>query len=107
MGRAPTPRERRPPVPREREPWFPALYDKPDVRALQALARGEANGIQQLRALDWIVTKAAMTYDQSFVPGKADVVNFLEGRRSVGNQIVKLLKLNLSALKGEETEQGN
>jgi hypothetical protein len=82
-----------------REPWHPAPWTVADVSAMQALARGEANDQQQRRAFKWIVESAAMTYDQSFVPGQADVSAFIEGKRSVGNQVVKLLKLDLANIK--------
>lgn len=81
------------------EPWHPAKYDDYDVTAMQALARGQANDQQQQRVLAWIVNAAAMSNDQSFVPGQPDVVAFLEGRRSVGNQIKKLINLDLAALR--------
>ncbi len=77
-----------------REPWHPADYDLYDITAIQALARGEANDQQQMRALAWIVNQAAMTYDEPFVPGKPDVSDYLSGRMSVGRQIVKLMKLD-------------
>jgi hypothetical protein len=83
----------------KREPWHPADYDEYDVTAMQALARGDANDQQQQRALNWIVHAAAMANDQSFVPGQADVTSFLEGRRSVGNQIKKLINLDLAVLR--------
>lgn len=82
-----------------RNPWDPANYEIPDVAAIQALARGDAAPEQQKRALKWIIESAAMTYDQSFVPGHPEVGPFIEGRRSVGNQVVKLMKLPIEALK--------
>lgn len=81
-----------------RQPWHPAEWENGDASAIQALSRGDASSEQQRRALDWIITRAAMTYDETFVPGQADVSDFLAGKRSVGTQIVKLLKLNLRAL---------
>lgn len=82
----------------KREPWHPALYEEYDVYAMQALARGEASEGQQKRALKWIIEKAAMTYDEPFVPDNARVTDNLLGRRSVGLQIVKLLNLNPSVI---------
>jgi hypothetical protein len=75
-----------------------ASWEKPDAAAIQALTRGEANADQQQRALRWIVEAAAQTYDRSFVPGSADETAFLEGRRDVGRQIVKLTKIKLGML---------
>lgn len=85
-----------------KQPWHPAEYDLFDITALQALARGEANEQQQRRALDWIITKAAMTYDEPFVEGKPDASAYLAGRMSVGRQIVKLLKLDPAMMKTKE-----
>ena len=76
-----------------REPWHPAAYDETHVHAIQALATGEAGPIEQKRALDWIINQAAQTYDEPFHPDKSRVTDYVLGRRSVGLQIVKLLKL--------------
>jgi len=84
-------------------PWTPPGYDVVDVQAIQALVRGDATADQQQRALRWIIEQAAGTYDQSFWPGGEDGrrnTDFAEGRRFVGNQIVKLTKLSVSSLIG-------
>lgn len=74
------------------EPWGPADYKPADAEALNALAEGRANAHQQKLAIDWIIRFASMTYDQSFYPSDPHVTSFIEGRRSVGNQIIKLIK---------------
>lgn len=76
-----------------REYWHPPLYEKEHIRALQALARGDATEQEQRTALDWIINSAASTYDEPFRPGNHDTVNYMLGRRSVGLAIVKLLKI--------------
>lgn len=76
----------------------PPLYDPADAFAIQALARGEANPEMQQRALDWIINAAAATYDMSFSPDNPSLTAFAEGRRFVGNQIVKLSKLDTRKL---------
>jgi hypothetical protein len=81
---------------KRREPWHPPQYDKADVGAIQALARGEAQPHQQKRVLDWIVNTAAQTYDEPYRPDSPDMVSYLLGRRSVGLAIVKLMKLNIA-----------
>ena len=85
-------------------PWMPSAYELADASAVQALIRGEADGQQQQRALDWIVNVASATYDMSFRPGRDGERDtaFAEGRRFVGNSIVKLSKLNLSLLARKE-----
>lgn len=87
--------------PRIPSPWEPAAYDRADVIALQALDQGIADADQQKRALDWIIHNAAMTYDMSFRPGGDEGDRdsaFAEGKRHVGNQIVKMTKINVSTV---------
>ena len=74
-------------------PHAPAPYSEDEVRAIKALAEGEASAGQQKMALAWIIKGAAGTYDQSFVPTEPETTAFTEGRRSVGNQIVKLVNM--------------
>lgn len=71
------------------------MYEDADIYAIKALAVGKASETQQLRALKWIIESASMRTDQSFYPGDSHVTDFLEGRRSVGNQIVKLVNFAL------------
>jgi hypothetical protein len=76
--------------------WRPADYEDADIYAIRALAAGNANESQQKRALDWIINKAAMTYDQPFRPGGlegARETDFAAGRMFVGQQVVKLTKI--------------
>lgn len=79
-------------------PLAPASYEDDDVEAVKAVAAGNATPGQQKRALQWIVHKAAMTYDEMFVPGQADVGHHLTGRRNVGNQILKLVNTPIDLL---------
>lgn len=82
-------------------PWRPPAYEDADVAALQALAGGRASAEQQRLALKWVIEVAAATYDMSYRPGgpegERDTV-LAEGRRFVGNQIVKMLKLKVGQL---------
>ena len=78
-------------------PYAPAKYTDADVAALQALQRGEATPEQQKRALERIVNSAANTYDLEYRTEPRDHA-FCSGRRFVGLQIVKMLKLSLAAL---------
>lgn len=81
--------------------WGPPAWDIADGGALQALARGDADEHAQRRALKFIVEELAGTYEVSYRPGlegERDTA-FAEGRRYVGLQIVKLLKINLSQLR--------
>lgn len=86
--------------PDDHAPWKPAKYELPDATSIQALAKGEANPDQQMRVLKWIIESAAGTYEPSYRPGQEGDrdTSFAEGRRFVGLQIVKLLKLNTKVL---------
>ena len=80
----------------------PTPYEAADITAIQQLEQGTATPDLQQRALKWIVECASMTYDQSYRPGDTHETAFAEGRRFVGNSIVKMLKLNPSTLRRKE-----
>lgn len=89
--------------------WLPAKWEPADAAAIQALSGGLASPEQQRRALDWIITAASGTYELSFQPDSEHATSFAEGRRFVGLQIVKLMKVNLGKLRqahgGQPSEQ--
>lgn len=78
---------------------LPPEYMKADAYAIQQLHKGEANADQQRRALRWIVEVASSVYDMSYRPESERDTCFSEGRRFVGNQIIKLSKMNLDKIK--------
>ena len=86
-------------------PFLRCDYDLPAAAAIQALQRGEASSEQQKQALAWIVNQAAATYGQSFQLEGDRETAFAEGRRYVGNQIVKLSKISLNALRKASTHE--
>lgn len=77
------------------EPWHPAPYVDADTYAIKALASGVANEGQQKRALEWIINTLCATYDLSYRPGSDRDTAFAEGKRHVGLQLVKQVKLIL------------
>lgn len=79
-------------------PWAPPGYEIADIGALQALARGDASEHQQKRALAYVVNTLCGTYDLSYRPDSERDTAFAEGRRFVGLQVVKLLKLSTAAM---------
>lgn len=83
-------------------PYFFCDYGVAEISAIQALERGEATPEQQKRALAWIINHAAGTYNSTFHPDGAHTSAFAEGRRYVGLQCIKLLKLLPSAFKGKQ-----
>lgn len=78
-------------------PWQPAPYDETITSAIKALSSGTANEGQQQRALKWIVEVLCGTYDMSYRSQSDRDTTFAEGKRFVGNQIVKQLKLTTGA----------
>ena len=86
------------------EPWKPVPYDKADCAAIQAVSRGEGTKDQQQRAIEWIIDIACDRDGMSYRPGSEGRrdTDFAEGRRFVGNQVVKLQKIKLSIFDTEE-----
>jgi len=80
-------------------------YTLPVLSAVQALEKGEATPDQQKRFLTWLVNEACMTYAMTYQPEGDRQSAFAEGRRHVGRQVVKLLKLNPSIFR-KATQNG-
>jgi hypothetical protein len=78
-------------------PFNPPPYELADASALQACVRGDATPDQQQRAINWIVNGACGTYDLEYRTDARDHA-FTSGRRFVGLEIVKLIKLNVGKL---------
>jgi hypothetical protein len=101
----PTSRGRAPNVPRP-DPWKPAEWEPEDAYAVQAVMRGTASEDQQRRAMVFIVNQLCGTYDLSYRPSGDRDTAFAEGKRFVGLQMVKFANINIAALRGKQTEQG-
>lgn len=87
----------------------PPKYEAKHIMAMQSLACGEATSDQQKMVLDWIINNAAGTYDTSWRPGGLEgdrETSLAEGRRFVGTQIVKLMKLNASMFSNKRQQNG-
>jgi hypothetical protein len=85
----------------ENAPWLPVVWTDEEAGALQALYAGKAQEHQQKQALDFIINKVCATYDAHYFPGPEGQRNtdFALGRAFPGQQIVKMLKLNLTKLR--------
>lgn len=81
------------------------IVPPPDVvitQAIKALSTGTATADQQKQALDWIITGAAATYDMSYRTdndGGERATLIAEGRRVVGNAIIREIKVPPSRLR--------
>lgn len=85
---------------------MPVKCVKADAAALQAMRRGEAAPEQQTRAMEFIVGDISDRNGMSFRPGpegERDTA-FAEGRRFVGNQIVKITNTPLSRFDEEKSK---
>src|SRR5579872_6352550 len=89
-------------TPAAHEPWKPPVWEQADAASIQALNRGDASPEQQRRALAWLINTACGTYDLSFRPDSERATSFAEGKRFVGLELVKLLKLNLARLRKDQ-----
>lgn len=83
---------------RAQGPHIPPPYDVAVAGAVQALHRGDATPEQQQRALKWVIEIAAGAYEFQFYPTDRETA-FALGRGFVGQQIVKLVHLNISSLR--------
>ncbi len=86
-------------------PIIIAKYDTKTLLAVQALVTGTASEGQQKTAFDWIVNEACNTYDNTFTPGDPYQTAFNAGRSFAGQQIVKMLKINIPSLAEHEKQQ--
>lgn len=82
----------------------PAPFTSPQVLAVQALSAGVANEGQQKTALDWILKGACGLYDWPYRDSERETCIAL-GRQFVGQQIVGLLNVNVSALRQRESTE--
>lgn len=86
----------------------PVAYDLADLHAVRACIAGTATEDQQKRAMDWIITQTCGLYDMSYrddAEGGARATDFHEGRRFVGNSIVKMTT-QVALLAAEKAAEG-
>jgi hypothetical protein len=95
------PRSRQTPADKPREAWHPAPWENHEAEAIAAMMQGRANPDQQRTAMKWILDGACNLYDLSYRPGPGGERDtaFAEGRRFVGQQVLKLAKINTDAFR--------
>lgn len=93
------PRAAKDPTLPKAEPWKPPYYTVADVSAFQALNRGDATEDQQRRALKYVIETLCGTYDLAYRPASSRDTDFALGKVWVGQQLVKFLHINVSALR--------
>ena len=72
---------------------------KEEVRAIKALAKGEASEYQQQLALSVICNKLSRAQDNLFIPESDRESAFLSGRAFVGQQVLKYIKVPINQFK--------
>jgi len=79
----------------------PADYGVPEVAAWQAIAQGNATKDQQILALKWLLEGPCAINDLQYRPGEDGRrdTDFALGKRYVGQQVVKLIKIDIAALR--------
>lgn len=97
-------KQQRPVQSRQAQGSDPAPFSSSDAAALQALGAGTANDGQQKRALDWILKNACGLPIWAYRADERETYVAL-GRQFVGQQIMGVLKANISALKKREAQQ--
>lgn len=70
-----------------------------DVRAMQALAKGEASEDQQILIYRYLTRKLGMVGELSLFPGQPDVTAFNNGRQFCGLNIIHLAETPMDILK--------
>lgn len=83
-------------------PHLPAPMETFDAASIQALHKGEATAHQQQHALKYLIEIVCATYDMSYRAGGPEgdrATCFADGKRFVGNTIIKALRINPEALK--------
>src|SRR3990167_2567817 len=91
-------------LPRTGAPHEPPEHDNTIVAALRAVAGGIADETQQKKAWDWIVYHISGYLDLSYRPSEAGgerATTFMEGRRFVGAQMLKMLQPALTSTEDE------
>lgn len=73
-----------------------------ELRALQALNRGDATEHEQRLALSVVIHKLSRAYRQVWVQDHPDATSFLAGRAFVGQQLARVLNIPVEKLPRED-----
>lgn len=79
-------------------PCFQFDADLPDIAAVKAINRGDADPDQQKRAFDWIIKQLCAVQATTFQPDNPHATAFAEGRRYVGLKLALAVQLSLRDL---------
>lgn len=85
--------------------YLPPQWAIADAAAIQALHRGEATAEQQRRALKFIIEDIGIANEWPFDPDSDRDTHIALGRQFCGKQVIKLLKINLAAIKEKRDDR--
>ena len=86
----------------------PAKYGLAEAGAWKAIHQGNATKDQQILALNWLLEGPCGLHDLQYRPGadgERDTA-FALGKRYVGQQIVKLIRVDMESLRKRTPENG-
>lgn len=89
-----------------KRPYAPASYEPSHAEAVQLLAKGECPAHLQINFLRWLINDVCRTTDQSYRPDSDRDTVFAEGKRYVGNTLIKMGRLIPSNIVGGSEENG-
>lgn len=79
-------------------PWESCLWEPADASSIQALFRGDADDIQQKRAINWIVNNACALPYLAYDKANSRNTDFALGKQWVGHEIIRLMRIDVSKL---------
>ena len=87
-----------------KKPYAPATYKPSHAEAVQLLAKGECPPHLQINFMQWLINDVCRTTDQSYRPDSDRDTVFAEGKRFVGNTLLKMGRLIPSKILGGEED---
>ena len=88
-------------APIQYRPYHPAKYNKAVATAVQSVAAGIASEYQQQMVMKWIINDLCRTYDLDYFPDSDRDSVFASAKRSIGLQLVKLIKIKVGQMPDE------
>lgn len=89
-----------------KKPYAPANYQAQHAEAIQLLAKGECPPHLQINFLRWLINDVCRTTDQSYRSDSDRDTVFAEGKRFVGNTLLKMGRLIPKNIVGGDEEHG-
>lgn len=83
--------------------------DRAALIAIRHVYEGTASEAEQRRAMAFIIQRLCMVHDRSFVldtEGGERLSAFIEGKRSVGHDLLKMIEVPVSQLLPQEVNRG-